>query len=81
MAYGTEGIFEGYGEFGLLDSDTRTQASPRPWRVNPEWTGSGSIEAPLLDANGKPVLPPCEWSNEKSANVYLIAAAVNGVED
>lgn len=68
-------------------SGTETPAaetpSPRPWRVNPEWsshTGMGLMPSPILDADGKDVLPVSEWISASDADIALIVAAVNAME-
>jgi hypothetical protein len=48
-------------------------ASPRPWRVDPDWKNDGGMDGcPVFDANG-----PSEWLDMKQEDVELIVEAVN----
>lgn len=60
----------------------KTTPSPRPWRLNPAWPapGSGADPSPVLDRDGKDVLPTSEWLNASDADIALIVAAVNAYE-
>ena len=57
----------------------RVEASPRPWRANPNWpaSGYGREPSPILDANDSGVLLPSEWLTASDADIKLIVAAVN----
>jgi hypothetical protein len=53
-------------------------ASPRPWRVDPDWKNDGGMDGcPVFDANGKEVIGPSEWLDMKQEDVELIVEAVN----